>query len=99
MIGAEMQTSPLSRPRPAATAALLVSLALVPAVPVLAAGPTQVKPGFHVFSVQQDIEIGQQSAAQAERQLPLLNDRNTQGYVESVFSRLAAQAPGGKYPY
>src|SRR4030095_11074943 len=34
-----------------------------------AAAETKVKPGFNVFSVQQDIEIGRQSAAEAERQL------------------------------
>jgi hypothetical protein len=58
-----------------------------------------VKPGFNVFSAEQDVEIGRQSAVEAEKQLPLLNDRNTQAYVESVFSRLAAQAPGTKFPY
>ena len=35
---------------------------------------TQVKSGFNVFSVEQDVEIGRQSAAEAERQLPLLRD-------------------------
>jgi Zn-dependent protease with chaperone function len=78
--------------------ALLLALTLGPAMPALAA-PTQVKPGFNVFSAEQDVEIGRQSAVEAERQLPLLNDRNTQAYVESVFSRLAAQAPGTKFPY
>ena len=89
---------PLSRTRSAVVGSLLLSVALVPAVPVLAA-PTQVKPGFNVFSAEQDVEIGRQSASEAERQFPLLNDRNTQRTVESVFERLAAQAPGTKFPY
>src|SRR6266545_2076432 len=89
---------PQSTTRGAVAGALLLSLTLVPAVPALAA-PTQVKPGFNVFSAEQDVEIGRQSAVEAERQLPLLSDRNTQAYVESVFSRLAAQAPGTKFPY
>jgi Zn-dependent protease with chaperone function len=89
---------PHSTTRGAVAGALLLSLTLVPAAAVLAA-PTQVKPGFNVFSAEQDVEIGRQSAVEAERQLPLLNDRNTQSYVESVFSRLAAQAPGTKFPY
>jgi Zn-dependent protease with chaperone function len=87
-----------SRTPTAAAGALLFSLALVPAVPALAA-QTQVNPGFNVFSTEQDIEIGRQSAVEAERQFPLLRDANTERYVESVFSRLAAQAPGAKYPY
>jgi hypothetical protein len=88
----------LFSPRSAIAGALLMSLALVPAVPVGAA-PTQVKPGFNVFSTEQDVEIGRQSASEAERQLPLLNDRNTQAYVESVFARLVPFAPGAKFPY
>ena len=87
-----------SRTRGALAGALLFSLALVPAVPASAA-PTQVKPGFNLFSAQQDVEVGRQSAQQAERQLPLLNDRQVEGYVDSVFRRLVAQAPGDKFPY
>ena len=86
----------LSTTRGAVAGALVLSFAV--AVPALAA-PTQVKPGFNVFSAEQDVEIGRQSAVEAEKQLPLLSDRNTQRYVESVFSRLAAQAPGTRFPY
>lgn len=60
---------------------------------------TQVKSGFNVFSVEQDVEIGRQSAAEAERQLPLLRDSSVQGYVERVGRRLADAAPGPKFPY
>src|SRR5260221_2296437 len=88
---------PQSTTRGAVAGALILSLTLVPNT--LLAAPTQVKPGFNVFSAEQDVEIGRQSAVEAERQMPLLNDRNTQSYVESVFSRLAAQAPGTKFPY
>jgi beta-barrel assembly-enhancing protease len=73
-------------------------LALVAtAVPGLA--ETQVKPGFNVFSVEQDVEIGRQSASEAERQLPLLNDRSIDSYVNGLVRELAATAPGAKFPY
>lgn len=65
----------------------------------LLAQPTQIKPGFNIFSEQQDVEIGRQSAAEAERQLPMLNDRRVDGYVEDIIRRLAAAAPGPKFPY
>lgn len=55
--------------------------------------------GFNLFSVQQDIELGRQSAQEVERQVPLLNDSRTNTYLTRVISRLAAQAPGPKYPY
>jgi Zn-dependent protease with chaperone function len=60
---------------------------------------TQVKSGFNVFSAEQDIEIGRQSAAAAERQLPMLRSSSVQRYVEQVGRRLAPAAPGPKFPY
>lgn len=55
--------------------------------------------GFNLFSVQQDVDLGRQSAAEVEKQLPLLNDSRTNTYLGRIVSRLAAQAPGTKYPY
>ncbi len=55
--------------------------------------------GFNLFSVQQDVEVGQQSAAEVERQLPILNDTRTTNFLGGIVARLAAQAPGAKYPY
>jgi predicted Zn-dependent protease len=78
---------------------LMTVLCLTAASTPLLAQPTQVRPGFNIFSEQQDIEIGRQSAAQAESQLPLLNDRRVEGYVSEIIRRLAAAAPGAKYPY
>ena len=60
---------------------------------------TRIKPGFNLFSLEQDQEIGRQSAADAERQLPILNDRSIEAYVNAVGKRLAAVAPGASYPY
>ena len=57
---------------------------------------TQVKSGFNVFSVEQDVEIGRQSAVEAERQLPLLRDSSVESYVERVGRRLADATPGPK---
>jgi Zn-dependent protease with chaperone function len=76
---------------------VLALLLAVPASSVFA--QTQVKPGWNIFSVEQDVEIGRQSAAEAERQLPLLQDPAAQRYVQAIGARLAAQAPGPKFPY
>jgi beta-barrel assembly-enhancing protease len=62
-------------------------------------GQTQVKPGFNLFSEKQDIEIGRQSAAEVERQLPVLKDKTVGSYVNRIGKRLAAVAPGADYPY
>src|SRR4026209_2824723 len=60
---------------------------------------TRIKPGFNLFSVDQDQEIGRQSAEEAERQLPILGDRSIEAYVTAIGQRLAAVAPGAKYAY
>jgi Zn-dependent protease with chaperone function len=54
---------------------------------------------FNLFSVEQDVEIGRQAAVEAEKQLPLLNDASVNRYLNRIVARLAAQAPGAKYPY
>ena len=57
------------------------------------------RPGFNLFSVQQDIEIGRQSAAQAERELPVIRDASLDSFLNGVIQRLVAVAPGARYPY
>lgn len=57
------------------------------------------QPAFNLFSVEQDVEIGRQAAAEAETQLPLFNDPTVNRYLNRVVQRLAAQAPGADYPY
>jgi hypothetical protein len=60
---------------------------------------TKLKPGFNLFSAQQDIEMGRESAKQAERELQVLNDRQSTNYIDSLGKQLAAHAPGNKYPF
>jgi len=55
-------------------------------------------PGFNLFSVEQDVEIGRQSAVQAERQLPMLKNRNVDRYLNKIVTKLAAQAPARAIP-
>jgi hypothetical protein len=59
----------------------------------------QPEPGFNLFTVEQDIELGRQSALEAEKQLRLLGDRNTDTYLNRIIQRLASGAPGARYPY
>src|SRR5262245_26796881 len=62
-------------------------------------GQTQVKPGFNIFSAEQDVEIGKESAVAVERQLPVLRDAPVNNYINEVGRRLVAVVPGSKYPY
>jgi len=68
----------------------------------LCASEARVQPthGFDLFSSQEEIQAGQQAAAQVSQQLPLLPDNDpTTKYVQRLGQRLAAHAPGEKWPY
>ena len=81
----------------------VIVMGLVVTSMTLAAGSvmaqTRIRPGFNLFSVEQDQEIGRQSAAEVERQLPLLSDTSTDQYVNAIAKRLADKAPGADYAY
>ena len=80
--------------RPAITAILVLVMSAG-----IADAQTKIKSGFNLFSAEQDVEIGQQSAAQADRQLPLVNDSSVNAYVSRIGTRLAANTNGAKFPY
>ena len=56
---------------------------------------TQTKISYHSnkYSVQDDVKLGRQAAAEAEQQFPLLRDREVENYVENVGRRLVAAIP------
>lgn len=76
-------------------AALVVIAQAVPA----AADRTRLKPGMNFFKPAQDIELGREAAAEAERQLPLLRDAGVNAYLNRLGRRLAAHVPGHDFPY
>jgi hypothetical protein len=57
------------------------------------------KPGFNLFSPEQDIELGRRSAQQIAQQAPLLRDERTVNYVRQLGSKLASKAPGHPFTY
>jgi predicted Zn-dependent protease len=71
------------------------------AAAVLALGLASAAPAsaINLFSQQQEIELGRRAAADAERQLPILRDGQVEGYVDAIVRRLAAAAPGPRFPY
>jgi hypothetical protein len=62
-------------------------------------GDTHFKPGFNLFTPEQDIQLGKQSAQEVARQMPLLRDEPTVNYIKHLGAKLAAKAPGYKFPY
>src|SRR5262245_20545167 len=47
-------------------------------------------PGFNLFSKQQDVQLGQESAAQVRKQMPLVKDPFLNDYVNRIGKRLAS---------
>ncbi|HSP35965.1 MAG TPA: M48 family metallopeptidase, partial [Thermoanaerobaculia bacterium] len=76
--------------------AVLAALAIASGV---ASAQTSIKPGWNLFSPQDDVQIGTQSAQQAEQQLPILNDATAESYVNRIGQRLAQNAGGPQFQY
>jgi Zn-dependent protease with chaperone function len=56
--------------------------------------------GFNIFSAQEEVQAGQQSAGQIATKLPILPDSDPVSiYVQRLGQQLAAHAPGEKWPY
>ena len=77
-----------------------LALALVLTFPQGAAARVTPTHGSDSFSIDQEVQIGRDTAAQENRKLPLLaeNDPVTL-YVQRLGASLAAHAPGYKWPY
>jgi len=71
---------------------LLVAMAV-------SAQPRTVKPGFNLFSKDQDVQLGREAASQIERQVDVVNDGQLQDYVERIGRRLVQSGEADKYPY
>jgi beta-barrel assembly-enhancing protease len=87
------------RLNPMVVRCLALVLGIVLATPMLEA---RVEPshGFNMFSAQEEVQAGQQAAAQVSRQLPVLPDSDPVTlYVQRLGRQLAAHAPGEKWPY
>jgi beta-barrel assembly-enhancing protease len=79
-------------------AVMATVITLILTTPALAQR-TKVKPGWNLFSPQQDIEIGQEVSKQAEQQIVLLKDKKADDYLDRLGHKLASKAPGEKFPY
>lgn len=56
--------------------------------------------GFDIFSQDEEIQLGKQNAAEVMKQMPVLPDSDpVVQYVQKLGARLAARAPGYKWPY
>ncbi len=58
-----------------------------------------IKPGWNLFSRDQDIQLGREYAAQISRQVQVIDNRELQDYITRMGRKLAATPEAGDYPY
>jgi Zn-dependent protease with chaperone function len=75
------------------------ALTLLISISAIAAGPREVKPGWNLFSKQQDVELGREAAGQVERQMPVIHDGQLQDQIERIGRRLVSTGMADEYPY
>jgi len=81
--------------------AFLVFAALGLLAPGARADRTKLKPGMNSFSPQQDVQLGKQYAAEAEKQSPMCNDPKVDAYLTKLGHRLIDHLNtfGNEYPW
>jgi hypothetical protein len=57
------------------------------------------KPGFNLFSIENDIQLGAEAKAEIEKQMQVVNDREINDFIQSIGAKLTARPEAGKYPF
>jgi predicted Zn-dependent protease len=74
---------------------VLLALASIEA----AQGPRTLKPGWNLFSKEQDIQLGKEAAAEIEKQVTVVSDSELNRYLRRIGEKLAAAPEAGGFPY
>ncbi len=81
-------------------AVLIVFGAVFAPVVMFAIERISFRPGFNLYSPKQDIELGRQNAAEADKELPLVNDPRVVDYVNNLGKSLVKSEPlPADYPW
>jgi hypothetical protein len=72
----------------------LISVALfLPLCLSAAKGPKTLKPGFNLFSAEQDVQMGKEYAAQVEKEMSVVKDAELNNFFNSMGQKLAGTKP------
>ncbi|MBI1358383.1 MAG: M48 family metalloprotease [Acidobacteria bacterium] len=78
-----------------AAAVLLLAALWLPA----ATERKEIKPGFNLFSKEQDIALGKEAAAEIEKEVQIVNDKELTAYIEKIGNKLVKVSPDPSYPF
>jgi beta-barrel assembly-enhancing protease len=82
----------------ATIAAVLTALVGIPGI-LWGVQELKFKPGWNMFSPQQDVQAGRENAAQVDKELPILQDVTVERYVNELGRRLSAYTPNNREEY
>src|SRR5205807_8769391 len=57
------------------------------------------KPGWNLFSREQDIKLGREAATQVERKMTMVHNPDIEHYIEALGQRLARSPHAGDFPF
>ena len=63
----------------------------------LVTAQTKITPAKNSYSVEQDIKLGREAAAQVEQQLPIMRDDEVTSYVQDIGRRLVSGIPSDQH--
>jgi hypothetical protein len=73
---------------------MAITAVMVALAAILVPAQTRFKLDRNKYTLEQDVKVGQEAAAQVSKELPLLNDARTEEWVEEVGRGLVAAIPG-----
>src|ERR1700675_4615016 len=76
---------------------LLVATSLPAAAPSRPGDP--LKPGFNLFSKEDDVQVGKEAAAEVRQKLHVIENPFLQDYIARIGKRITSQPEAGGYPY
>ena len=65
----------------------------------IALAAREIKPGWNLFSPEQDVQLGREAANEIEQQVEVVDDKQLTAYVERIGNRLAKASQAPDYPY
>ena len=65
----------------------------------LAAQSRKLRPGFNLFSKEQDVQLGKESATEVEKKMKVVDNPELQAYIGTVGKKLTSSADAGEFPY
>ena len=78
---------------------MLIVLMLLLIAGTVVAQSKKLRPGFNLFSKEQDVQLGKESAAEVEKKMKVVDNAELQTYIATVGKKLTSSADAGEFPY